>query len=110
MLSNYICFACYTIDDVKIRTYLKIIFILFVSKYIAYPTYLIYSMIDSIVAMVKEKKVFKRNKVPVDIKVIAGLIYQSGLSYRKVSMLGRFSHESVRLWYNALRKALPIPD
>jgi transposase-like protein len=66
-------------------------------------------MID-IIKLAKEKNIFKRNKIPIDIKIIAALLYHSGLSYRNVSKFGNFSHESVRLWYNALNKILPKPD
>ncbi len=36
-----------------------------------------------------------------EARVLAALIYSSGLSYREVSSLGGFSYDAVRLWYNA---------
>ncbi|MGB9660066.1 MAG: hypothetical protein ACPLY9_06085 [Nitrososphaerales archaeon] len=45
-----------------------------------------------------------------EMKVVAALIYFSGLSYRMVSSLVGYSHEAVRLWYNALKDALPKPE
>jgi len=40
-------------------------------------------------------EVFRRNKVFLEVKVIAAMLYFSGLSYRKVSSLGGFSYEAV---------------
>jgi len=50
--------------------------------------------------------VFKRNKVCLEVKVIAALLYFSGLSYRRIASLGGFSYEAVRL-YRALNDAKP---
>ena len=54
--------------------------------------------------------VFRRNRVSLETKVVAALIYFSGLSYRRVSSLVGYSYEAVRLWYNALKDALPKPE
>jgi len=44
------------------------------------------------------------------VKVLAALLYFPGLSYRRVGSLLGFSYESVRLWYRALKDALPKPE
>ncbi|WP_158648788.1 hypothetical protein [Candidatus Nitrosocaldus islandicus] len=36
---------------------------------------------------VRESRVFRRNKVSLEVKVLAAVIYSSGLSYRKISSL-----------------------
>jgi len=66
--------------------------------------------LDMLLERVRVPKVFRRNKVALEAKVLVALIYFSGLSYRKVSSLGGFSYEAVRLWYNALKGALPKPE
>ncbi|MEM2896049.1 MAG: DDE-type integrase/transposase/recombinase [Candidatus Bathyarchaeia archaeon] len=66
-----------------------------------------------ILDLAKRSGVFKRNKVPLELKVLAALLYFSGLSYRRIASLNafkhRFSYWSVRYWYLALRQVLPKP-
>ena len=64
-------------------------------------------MLDLLVDRVRCSMVFKRNKVCLEVKVIAALLYFSGLSYRRIASLGGFSYEAVRLWYRALNDAKP---
>ncbi|MGI0080322.1 MAG: hypothetical protein ACRECH_11925 [Nitrososphaerales archaeon] len=51
----------------------------------------------------------KKNRISPDDKLLAALLYQRGLSYRRVStaMEERFTHESVRLWYRKIGENLP---
>ncbi|MEM3734915.1 MAG: hypothetical protein QW158_08235 [Nitrososphaerales archaeon] len=59
------------------------------------------SALEALVDRVRVSRVFRRNRVALEVKVLAALIYFSGLSYRRVSSFGGFSYEAVRLWYNA---------
>lgn len=67
--------------------------------------------LQQLIDRVKDLKVFKRNKKPIQTKLISALIYNSGLSCRKtsgiVSLVNDISHESVRLWHKVLSKLLP---
>ena len=69
--------------------------------------------IEAIKERIKEKKLFKRNKIPVEIKILAGLLYYLGLLLRKtssfLSQFGKISHESVRKYYHKLKEILDEP-
>ena len=55
---------------------------------------------------VQDAHVFKRNKIPPETKVVASLLYLSGLSYRAMTYQTRLigaSHVSVFNWVHALR-------
>jgi len=60
-------------------------------------------MVKQFVELLREKRIFRWNRKPVDTKALAILIYQTGLSYRKtkkiLNILEKSSHESVRKWY-----------
>ncbi|AEF96081.1 IS6 family transposase [Methanotorris igneus] len=70
--------------------------------------------IEVIKERIKEKKLFKRNKIPVEIKILAGLLYYLGLSLRKtssfLSQFGKISHESVRTYYHTIKEVLNEPE
>ncbi len=60
-------------------------------------------MLNQIVELLVDRKIFVRQRKKHETKVIAILVYHAGLSYRKTSQiignLESFSHESVRKWY-----------
>ena len=60
-------------------------------------------MLNQIVELLEDRKIFLRQRKKHETKVIAILVYHAGLSYRKTSQiignLESFSHESVRKWY-----------
>jgi putative transposase len=62
---------------------------------------------------VQDAHVFRRNKKPLESKVVACLLYLSGLSYRGMTYqtrLIRASHVSVYNWVHALRGVVrPVP-
>jgi transposase-like protein len=70
------------------------------------------SGLDYLIRLVKEAGVFKikRNKVPVEDKVLSALMHYSGSSLRSVAKWRNFSYEAVRQWYNALRIVLKEPE
>ncbi|MEM2260764.1 MAG: hypothetical protein QXY65_06830, partial [Candidatus Methanomethylicaceae archaeon] len=50
---------------------------------------------------IKEKKIFKRNKIPLKEKILAIILYLAGLSLRSITEkygLIKASRESVRIW------------
>ena len=57
-------------------------------------------MLDLLVKLFEERKIFRRKGKDLKIKALAILIYFTGLSYRKTSKILRyfesFSHEAVR--------------
>jgi transposase-like protein len=61
-------------------------------------------MLDLLVKLFKERKIFRRKRKDWKIKALAILLYFAGLSYRKTSKILRdfemFSHEAVRKWYH----------
>ena len=54
----------------------------------------------------------KKNRISLNDKLLAALLYHLGLSYRRVSFSFEsvFSYESVRLWYRKIGGNLPSPD
>lgn len=60
-------------------------------------------MLNQIVELLVDRKIFLRQRKKHETKVMAILIYHAGLSYRKTSQiignLESFSHESLRKWY-----------
>lgn len=62
----------------------------------------------------RASKIFKKNRIDPEVKLLAALLYHLGLSYRSVSLamelLSSFSHESVRLWYRKIGSILPQPE
>ena len=60
-------------------------------------------MLNQIVELLKDRKIFVRQRKNHETKVIALLVYHAGLSYRKTSTiignLEPFSHEALRKWY-----------
>ena len=61
-------------------------------------------MLDLMVKLFEERKIFRRKRKDWKIKALAILIYFAGLSYRKTSKIlrdfERFSYEAVRQWYH----------
>ena len=61
-------------------------------------------MLDRLVKLFEERKIFRRKRKNWKIKTLAILIYFAGLSYRKTSKILRdfesFSYEAVRQWYH----------
>jgi len=54
---------------------------------------------------------FQRNRVPLEVKVLAAMLCFAGLSYRRASRLvGGLSYVAVRDAFIALRRALPKPE
>jgi len=57
--------------------------------------------------IISDRKIFCWNKKNLEIKVLAVLIYQAGISYRKVKdtfgCIESFSHEALRKWYLKLK-------
>ena len=64
---------------------------------------------DKFLLLVRLVRLIPYYPYPLESKVMASLLYFSGLSYRKVSMFGGFSYEAIRLWCNALKNVLPKP-
>jgi len=60
-------------------------------------------MLNRIVELLEENKIFVRQRTNHETKVIALLVYHAGLSYRKTSAiignLEPFSYEALRKWY-----------
>ena len=67
-------------------------------------------MLDLLVKLFEERKIFRRKRKDWKIKALAILIYFAGLSYRKTSRVLRdfeeFSHEAVRQWYHKCKGLL----
>ena len=64
---------------------------------------------DVLLKAVQEARVFRRNKRPLESKIVACLLYMSGLSYRSMTYqtgLIDASHASVHRWVHALRRIL----
>ncbi len=59
------------------------------------------------------QKVFRRNKKNVELKILVALLYFFSLSLRKtsdfLSLLEEISYESVRIYYQRLKKVLKRP-
>ncbi|MCX8191514.1 MAG: hypothetical protein N3F06_01745 [Nitrososphaerales archaeon] len=59
---------------------------------------------------VKESGIFKRNKTPLEVKVLAAMLCYAGLSYRKTAkLLGSLSYMAVQRAFIALNN-LPKPE
>lgn len=60
-------------------------------------------MLNQLMEILEDRKIFVRQRKTNKIKALAILIYHAGLSYRKTSAiigeLERFSHEALRKWY-----------
>jgi transposase-like protein len=69
--------------------------------------------LEDLVRLVKQRKVFKRNKKRLEVKVIGRLLYFLGHSTRKtsevLSLFDEISHESVQKYYHSLRKIFKEP-
>jgi len=60
---------------------------------------------------VREGGVFKRNKTPLETKVLAAMLCFAGLSYRKVAkVVGSISYVLVYRAFTALKDGLPKPE
>ncbi|MGB9622515.1 MAG: hypothetical protein ACPL07_01600 [Candidatus Bathyarchaeia archaeon] len=68
------------------------------------------SGLNYLINIVREAKVFKRNKVPLEEKVLSALMHYSVSSLRNISKWRDFSYEAVRQWYHALRNVLKEPE
>ena len=70
-------------------------------------------MLDKLLKLIVDRKIFCWNRKNLEIKILATLIYQSGISYRKVrdifEYIESFSHETLRKWYLKL-KTLFVQD
>jgi transposase-like protein len=61
---------------------------------------------NTLLKAVQDAHVFERNKIPAETKVVASLLYLSGLSYRAMTYQTRLigaSHVSVFNWVHALK-------
>ncbi len=60
-------------------------------------------MLNQLMELLKDRKIFLRQRKSAKIKALAILIYHAGLSYRKKSKiigeLESFSYEALRKWY-----------
>ena len=69
-------------------------------------------VIRKICDIIKSARLFKRERVPHDVKTMAVLAYYFGASYRRVAKLfqdfHRFSHQSLSEWYKRLSKVFPL--
>jgi putative transposase len=66
---------------------------------------------EVVTSWARGKKVFDRNKVPIEKKVQASILCTSGFSYRAASkLMGGVSYVAVRDAYYAMSKALPRPE
>jgi transposase-like protein len=58
---------------------------------------------NKLVNLFKELNIFRKNRVPLEFKIIALLCYYFGLSLRgtrdSLEIVWKFSHEAVRKWY-----------
>jgi len=70
-------------------------------------------VLRQLIDYIKSTKVFWRNKKDVELKILAALLYFSGLSLRKtsdfLSLFEEISHESVRIYYHRLKEVLKQP-
>ena len=61
---------------------------------------------DTLLKAVQALRIFKRNKKPLETKIVACLLYMSGLSYRgmtyQTGLIGA-SHVAVHCWVRSLR-------
>jgi putative transposase len=67
---------------------------------------------NTLLKAVQDARIFKRNKRPLGSKVIASLLYMSGLSYRAMTYQTRVieaSHVSVFRWVHALKGIVSHP-
>jgi putative transposase len=67
---------------------------------------------NTLLKAVLDARIFRRNKRPLESKILASLLYMSGLSYRAMTCQTRVieaSHVSVFRWVHALRGIVPHP-
>ena len=64
-------------------------------------------LLDRLVKIIMDRKIFCWDRGNLETKVLAVLIYQVGISYRKVrdilECIEPFSHEALRKWYSKLK-------
>jgi len=61
-----------------------------------------------LVDRVRESGVFKRNRTPLEVKVLAAMLCFAGLSYRRAAgLLGCLSYMAVQRAFIALKDAFP---
>ena len=69
-------------------------------------------IVSKIGEVIKRHRLFKRERVPHEVKAIAVMAYYFGQSYRKVAKLFqdyyKFSHQSLSEWYKRLSKVFPL--
>jgi len=65
-------------------------------------------LLDRLMKIIVDRKIFCWDRKNLEIKVLAVLIYQVGVSYRKVrnilECIELFSHEALRKWYSRLKE------
>ena len=65
-------------------------------------------MLDRLIELFEERKIFLRKRKNWKIKALSILIYHAGLSYRKTSKILRdfenFSYEAMRQWYHKCKE------
>ena len=71
-------------------------------------------MLTRIVELLKAKKVFVRERMPMETRALGILLVYLGLSYRKteevLSMFGGGSYEAARQWYHRAKHLLSTPE
>jgi len=67
-------------------------------------------LFDVLVECVKSVYQFSRERVPLRVKVLATILYYSGLSLRDVESVIGYSRESVRKWFRIIGSILPKPE
>lgn len=69
-------------------------------------------MLDLLVKLFEERKIFRRKRKDWKIKALAILLYFAGLSYRKTSKILRdfemFSYDAVRKWYPKCKELFEV--
>ncbi len=65
-------------------------------------------MLEHVLYLLRIKKFFERDRVPLEIRVLGIILAYLGLSYRKaaqvISTFHNASYESVRKWYKKVLK------
>jgi len=65
---------------------------------------------DVFVERVRSSYRFLRERAPLRVKVLATIMYYSGLSLRDVESIIGYSRESVRRWFRMIGSVLPRPE
>lgn len=71
-----------------------------------------WNMLTRLIEMVKTKKVFVKERTPIEIRALGILLVYLGLSYRKTEKVlrtvGGGSYEAARLWYHKTKHLFSV--